>query len=429
MCLLCLLVVSACAPGPIIEPLPTLVPFPTMTPGRYAVGRLPPPVGLPLDGGLFANAAAQAVAPTPTVNFARCPAPAAPTLEPPPNFGREMNGTMLRFLDAAGSAEALAEGLRSTWGVLGASGYVRADRDLTGEGTPDILVGYLQPDGGGTLLIAACADGRMIQVYDATLGGEPPQVLWMDDMTFDALPEVLFASRVCTGATDASCVYRTQLIAWRERLGRFVNLLGDPVESSRQPAIEDVDQDQVLELVVRMDDNGSAESGPRRTGIIVYDWNGGAYVRALTQLDPPRFRVQVVHQADAAFAAEAYAEAIALYQQAITSPDLRNWQNDDIPTLQNYALYRLLITYAFLEDDRLLELVQQMQTAFPDPASAPVFIQLAQTFWSALQVTNNLRSACLEADAFIAGRGDVLALLNRYGSESPTYTARDICPF
>ena len=70
-----------------------------------------------------------------------------------------------------------------------------------------------------------------------------------------------------------------------------------------------------------------------------------------------------------------------------------------------------------------------MQTAYPDPAAAPVFIQLAQTFWSALQVTNNLRSACLEADTFIAGRGDVLALLNRYGSESPTYTARDICPF
>ncbi|MCC6615069.1 MAG: hypothetical protein IT320_16450 [Anaerolineae bacterium] len=433
MTLFCLIaiVLVGCAPASVADAPPTAIPFPSMTPGHYAAGEMPTQMALALDGGLALNPASilnpnQATA---TPSFNRCPAAADPELEPQPAIAREMDAAMIRFLDAGGDPARLEEDLRSQWGVLGSSGFVRSDIDFSGEGAPEIIVSYLAQDGGGSLLIAGCADGHMRAVYEATLGGEPPQILWSNDMTFDGAIELLFSSRVCSGTTEDTCVYRTQLIHWLDRLGQLVNLLGSPVEASRQPTVEDVDQDQVYELVVRQDDDGDADTGPKRTGLDVYDWNGGSYVLSLRQLDPPQYRIQIVQQADAAFKAESYDEAIELYQQVLSDSGLRSWQNDDEQTLPTYAVYRLMLVYAFLEDERRVELYQSIQQNYPDIAAAPVYIRMAQAFWDALQITNNLRSACLEVESIIAVQPEALGLLNRYGSESPTYNANDVCPF
>ncbi|MCC6802943.1 MAG: hypothetical protein IT319_08665 [Anaerolineae bacterium] len=54
---------------------------------------------------------------------------------------------------------------------------------------------------------------------------------------------------------------------------------------------------------------------------------------------------------------------------------------------------------------------------------------MALDFWTAVQVTNNLHSACLRVQEVVLARPDALDLLNRYGSRSPTYAAADLCPF
>jgi hypothetical protein len=153
------------------------------------------------------------------------------------------------------------------------------------------------------------------------------------------------------------------------------------------------------------------------------------YTRSVTQLNPPRFRIQVVHQADAALAAGNTEEAIALYDLALNDPSLENWHNDDQAILQPYIQYRLLLAYSDIEDPRRTELHASILQAYPDAATAPVYAELAKTFWNALQVTNNLHSACLEVQDIISTRQDALELMNRYGSRSPTYTATSLCPF
>ena len=424
------LFITGCAPAASVAPLPTVVPFPTMTPGRAANGLLPTLIALPLDTQLSnpATLAALANQPSPMPNRALCPPTAEAVLDPQPTNIRDMNNAMVRFLAAGGTAAELEGLLRTDWGVLAANGFVRADLDLTGEGTPETIMSYLSPEG-GALLIAACEAAQVLLAYDAVLGGEPPQVLLTQDMTNDGLPELMFASRVCTGESDESCGYRTQIATWRAGLGRFINLMGEPLLTASLPTIEDVDQDLVSELVVRLDDEGDATSGPLRTGVAVYDWNGGGYVQALTQLDPPRFRIQVIQLGDAAFANAAYEEAVSFYELALTNAELRNWQNDDTPLLQTYALYRLLLTFSFLEDERRVEIYHAMQSSYPDIAAAPIYIQLAQAFWNALQVTNNLRSACVEVQAVISTRPEAVGLLNRYGESGQTYDARTLCPF
>lgn len=411
---------------------PTALPFPTMTPGRVVRGALPTVVSLPLDGSNLSNPAtaiALANRPTATPNYQTCPAtnPDVELAATAPSSEREINDTLIRFLNEGGTVQAMEITLRETWGILRDDDLLRGDLDLTGEGTPEIVLSYAAPDDGGALVIVGCADGRYLVRYELVTGGTtPPALLNTGDLNVDGRPDLLFASEACTGST---CSYSSQLVTWNADRGRFINLLSGGLTSEEPPSIEDIDADRVSEIIIRLTNPGNSETGPLRTGFTVYDWNGAVYTQSVTQLNPPRFRIQVVQQADAALASGNTSEAIALYNLALTDPSLENWYNDDQTVLQSYVQYRLLLAYSDAEDPRGLELQGAILQQYPDPATSPVYAEMAKTFWNALQVTNNLHSACLEVQDIITARQEGLTLLNRYGSRSPTYTAADVCPF
>ncbi len=409
--------------------------FPTVTPGRVLEGDL----GSPVSGGPQINPAtvvAQANQPTPTPNLAACPT-GNPTLTletAVPRSAQAVAEAIGAFLSAGGSADGLQSGLRDRWGLINdseAGGFVRSDLDLTGEGTPEIIVSLITPDAGGALLIFACVDERITARYvglpDDGLRGEPPRLLNTADLNADNLPDLVFTSRACDENDD--CSYRTQMATYDPVRGRFRNLLEGAIRTPDLPRLEDVDFDRVTELIVPLTDSGDADSGPLRTGEVVYDWNGATYVRSFTNLAPPRFRVQIVHEADAAFAEGDYNEAARLYELAISDSALENWYNNDDVVLPAYALYRLMVLYTFTGDDGLMALGARLLQSYPDLATAPVYAEMALRYWSAFQASNNLGSACAEVGAIIAARPEALDLLNRYGSRSPVYTLAQVCPF
>lgn len=280
-------------------------------------------------------------------------------------------------------------------------------------------------------MIFSCMDRRIFTRYaglpDDGLRGEPPRLLNTSDLNADGLPDLVFTSQACDENDD--CRIRTQMVTYDRARGRFRNLLEGALRSEGQPRLEDVDADRVIELIVPMTDSGDTETGPLRTGEIVYDWNGAVYVRSFTNEDPPRFRVQVVQEADAAFAAGDYATAALLYEQAANDSALENWQNDDSAILPAYALYRLLLLDSFTGDPRLVATQGRLLNAYPDLAAAPVYAEMALRYWTTLQTANNLRSACDSVRAIIAARPEAVELLNRYGNRSPAYTAASLCPF
>jgi hypothetical protein len=169
--LLTIFFLAACEPAP-AAPLPTVVPFPTMTPGRVVSGIIPTPVSVAAQPGAINPLTIGNNAATPAADYALCPPPGEVTLDRQPPIARDMNAAMVRFLTAGGAPIALEDALRTDWGVLAATGFVRNDLDLTGEGTPETIVSYLSPDGGGALMIATCENGGVRLVYDALLGGE-----------------------------------------------------------------------------------------------------------------------------------------------------------------------------------------------------------------------------------------------------------------
>jgi hypothetical protein len=431
LCLL-LILMTACAPGAAPSALPTPISFPTMTPGARIEGVLPAQVGLPLDGVGLANpatAVALANQPTPTPNYAACPVPANPPLEEAaPTNGLALRTAIINYLTQGGAPLALADQLR-LWGVIGEQGAVEVNTDFTGAGQADVILSYAAPDEGGTLLIAGCANGTYTIRYQTSTGGAAPQIISSGDLNADNRPDLLFSAEVCAADNPDDCAFRTQLMTFDRESGRFVSLLNGTLSSASPPTTSDIDDDRVQEIVVRSDFDGNRATGPLRTGTYIYDWNGSNFTLSIVQLDPPRFKIQVLQEADRAFTRQEFDSAIALYSQAETDTALGFWYNDEQGLLSSYAFYRLVLAYAYTEDDRLLPTYQAAVQPYPDPAAAPVYITLLNTFWNALQVTGNLNSACREVQAIIGTRPEALALLNRYGSRSPTYTAADLCPF
>lgn len=426
-----LLLAAACQPTNTTANLPpTGMPFPTMTPGQVVSGVLPTGGAAPVsaDGELANPATAVALAnqPTPTPDYAQCPPQSSPLLDEQPLTNSAIINELERYLSAGGAVAGLTDRLRSEWAVFGDESDLRMDVDLTGEGVPEVIISYLSPDEGGVLAIFGCANGRYSARYQFTNGEAPPELIFLGDMTFDERPELLFSAETCP-ADD--CAFDTRVVGWRADLGRFVNLASS-IESETAPEAGDVDNDQVQEIIVRLRNSGTSETGPLRTGVLIYDWNGAGYVPSITQLDPPRYRIQIIHAADRLFADLDADQALPLYELALNDPSLDPWHSDEQITLDSYLFFRLLLAYAFVEDDRLLPTYQAMIERFPlDAETVPPFAELGDLFWTAFQITNNLNSACQEVQRGINQRPEMLDLLNRYGERSPTYSAQTVCPF
>jgi hypothetical protein len=329
----------------------------------------------------------------------------------------------------SGGAPSTIGDLLHGWDLLGKNGQVRADVDFTGEGTPDLLMSYSAPDDGGTLTILSCIAGQYTILYQVIMGGDAPEIMNIGDMNADSKPDVLFDSYGCSSEDKKNCTYRTQLITWQPDDGQFISMLNGPIISSAPLTYTDMDNDRVQELVVKLTDTGNASTGPLRTGVNIYDWNGTGYVLSIVQLDPPQFLFQVVQEGDSNFARQAMDKAIPLYQQALASTSLRYWLNDEPTYIKSYIYYKLLLAQAYTDDKNLLTTFQTALAAYPDPNNAPVYVAMINSFWNGFQVTNNLHSACQEVQVIIAARPEAVGLLNRYGSRSPAIAAQDLCPF
>lgn len=424
---ICLLLLAACQPEMVDTP-PTLIPFPTMTPGWVLSGGLP--TVLPANSAGLSNpatAVARANLPTATPDYGACPPTGPAELPAQPENQEAIVDAMVSFLNTGGEIVTLVEGIRNEWNLLTGDGIARAD-DLTGEGIPEILVTFSTVDAGGTLLILGCANGRYHIRYEAVQGTETPRLIQLGDMNFDNRPDLLFSVRGCEIGGE-NCQNTTQLLTWNSQGGRFVNLLDRDVISDGLPNVSDVDNDRVSEIVIQQDNPGTAETGPLRTGSVIYDWNGAAYVRSITRLDPPRYRIQIIQEADAAADRLEMDRALSLYEFALNAPDLQGWLPDEAQFLPAYVQYRTLLAKAYLESPDLLESYQLILDTYPDTSTAPVYVLLSTAFWNALQVTNNLNSACLEVKQLAADLPDSVNLLNRYGSRSPAYNADLLCPF
>lgn len=431
MMLLILLLSAACQSSQIIRP--TEQPFPTMTVGQAVDGMLTTPQARPFSVGnndplVIVNRT------TPTPDSSRCP-----TLDDQAQLGAFPSSrvaaieALLQFLNEGGSVQRLQSEILSAWDAFGDNGYLETI-DLTGEGTVEIVLGYVAPGDVGTLLIFGCQAGRYVQLHENNSDGiDPPSLLALTDINNRPPAEVVTVRRVCSD--PEACELQTQMIGWNFAAGRFLNLLLDRVITLDVPQLRDIDSDQVDELVISLDQNGTAATGPLRRGTNVYDWNGELYVLSIVQLQDPDYRIQVIQEGDRLFSLQRMSEAIDAYTIALSNDELRYWFNDGPINTITYAQYRLILAYAYLGSSAgIVETLTNMNTAFSLAegetfADAPVYVQMANVFVETLSESGDLHASCLAVQAVITERETALGYINRYGNRSPIYTALDLCPY
>lgn len=434
-----ILFVAACQQSPRYAEPSTAIPFPTMTVGQRITGALGTPgiADVAIAGQANpATAAAINFQPTATPNTSDCP------IE---SFDEDLGGlppsrvaaieAIRTFLNNGGTTENLRLEIIEEWDAFGDVGYLRDDIDLTGEGRGDLVIGYTAPGDVGTLLVFGCQDGRYNLLYEATADGiDPPELIHLGDINNNLPGEVVFARRICVDADF--CELQIQMVAWSARAGGFVNLLGETLTTLDLPRMSDFDSDSVLELVIPLESNGTAETGPLRTGTNIYDWDGDLYLLSFIELNPPRYRIQVVQEGDKAFSSLDTQAAIRSYELAI-NPDaeLGYWFNDGPETVISYGYYRLILAYAYAGNGgAVVEALTRMNDLFPRNEgetldTAPVYVHLANVFVQALEETNQLNIGCQRVLDVIQQRDEAITLINRFGRSSPVYRELDLCPF
>jgi hypothetical protein len=429
---------AACQPEVTVSGPPTAIPFPTMTVGSAVRGDLE--LANMRQGPDAADSPATAVArvsrPTPTPNLAACPAVLeGVTLADQPSTRQAAIDAILGYLNTGGDLPTLRAALRVDWEALGETGYVRGDVDLTGEGEPEVVIGMTAPGDVGIALLLVCESGRYSPRIELVADGlEPPRLTWLGDINNDNLPEAVLSRRICADAE--ACEFETLVLSWSESVGRLVNLLDDRLISLQPPTLRDTDNDDVSELVINLDTRGTSATGPLRTGINIYDWNGSVYTLSIIQLDAPQYRIQFVHQGDAEFSRQNVDAAANLYRQALDADGLRYWFNDGPTVVTSYAIYRLMLATAYGGEERAesyANALARLRAAFPPDTAdnLPIYARMAYTFGNTLSETGDLHRACVAVQNIVAQdeNADALALLNRYGSRSPTYTPLMLCPY
>jgi hypothetical protein len=442
-------------------PSPTPIPFSTATPGgRVSVWMIQPtdlaatqaatlvqtgqmigPVATATAIQAQIIAATQtAAAPTPQPAFqpTDCPAPRALAAPAQPGDFSQYPATMSVFL-SNGGAPAVLEGVLREWGAITEQGgVVQADTDLTGDKLPEILINIFNPQtynpeailNAGQLFILGCDNGayRLLYASPNNPGLALPLLHRVGDMNADVKAEVVYDRQTCT---NGLCSREGSILSWNPVLGTFQTLNSQTIIAlNGRLGVVDIDSDGILELTATSNPPPSAQSGPTRSVIDVWDWTGQNYVPALRTPDEARYRVHRLQDADADFFAGNYRSAIRGYFEVRDEANLLPWTvPDELARLRAFAAYRIVLSYARNNDERSDALLATLLAENPEGTPGAVYAQMGEVFLRTWREGAGLNGACQNALAIAASRPEALSFLNSYGTANRSYTLVELCPF
>lgn len=371
-------------------------------------------------------------------DFAECPQPGAPAPPPAPPTYNLYATTINQFLSDGGMAPFLQAVLQE-WGALTeTSGLVTDAYDLTGDGVFETIVVAGDPYNvtvspqPGQLLVFACHEGgyRLLYASDYGPGYGMPTILHVGDINADVQPELVFFQERCQ---SGSCVQSAQVLTWKPLQEGFVTLNVDTVGATDgRFSIVDLDGDNVQEIMIQGGGISSdASAGPPRSSTTVWDWNGLNYVRALTRLDPPLYRIHAIHDGDQFLAAGDTQEAARMYREALENPRLGTWNvpNEQV-LLRGYAWFKLIVAYVLEgQTSAAQDALTRLNEENPDELTSNLFVPIANAFWGRYQSTGVLHDACIAAAEMMALNPESVLFLNSYGPANPIYQIPDVCPF
>jgi hypothetical protein len=246
------------------------------------------------------------------------------------------------------------------------------------------------------------------------------------DRTGDSRAELVYLTRRCTAST---CNALVEVQSWDGTAWRDLGPADLGMENLDR--LDFTGRGAASKLILHGGRVSSIGAGPSRTRTVTYAFDGSRYVAAATEYEKPEYLYHAILDADALVDAGRYEQAIAAYQAAIASKDLKDWkmeaQGEDGRTeLVAYALFRIAIATAA---------DAQSPTAALDAVISGtenvLFKRAAQSFRQGFQEGGTVHAGCLSATSYLSSPPNPQALMEMfdYGTVNPRKSALDVCPF
>jgi len=308
--------------------------------------------------------------------------------------------------------------------------------DLTGDGKNDVLVAVTASDGEtvpplGTLLIYNCQAGQYMLTFDLTPDSAyygAPTIHFVQDMNADGKAEAVVSTSTCGAST---CFEQEQILAWNGVT--YGNLLDGASDDLPYPDVKIRDTGGgIYALDVTGTGFGSVGAGPYRvrTRAWSYDPVSGRWKLSGETLEPPRYRIHALHDADAAFEAGDYETAIVLYQRVINDQTLLDWMDPPVEqaNLGAYVRFKLIVLYTQSGRPDEAERYFGELKAGPAAGNWRDYTDLADTYLQGAAIAGH---GCPAARYYAETHTDqILAPLSSmaFGYANPDYTPEDVCP-
>ncbi len=481
--LLCVILLQACGTATSVSPTDTVAPTstrraaivqsPTATRSLEPSETSPPTITPPPTITL-----------TPTLGPPTTRTPAPPAVCPEPGIAQpiesetmilpELETQILAYLNARGSADGLEANLETLSGTLMADAPAEpflasvVTQDVTGDTTPDVILGLTLPYGYGygaaAIYFFYCQEGQYVSVpwfiregagdrAEGLYSGGGARIMAVQDMNLNGVPEIVMAVywtdqkefyiAEWDGAKFASLIRRLDPVLLEE----FANLTvydGDVT-------IADVDRDGTFELVANHRIGPSIipleVPIPERDRTETWAWNGYLFALARTQYGPPIYRFQAVSDGDDDSFFGDYDRALARYQQAIFDVELLGWSEgfnpysseplqpdpEEWPRLEAYSRFRIMLLHVVRGYMKEAQVVYDtLQEKFPEGTVGHEYAEMATAFWDAFHASDDVAVACSAAIAHGSLHEDeILVPLSRsfYRSWAIVDAAEEVCPF
>ena len=326
--------------------------------------------------------------------------------------------------------------LFEAWSMPSVAGSDRlhlVDSDL--DGLFSILIVYTDPASFSTPLTVSNLviydpipdrPERYRMAYDHRLRSELESsniiVRLVQDVTGDGRRDVTFTEEFCGAHTCTTSLH----VLVRSGDG-YRDAVIAPVDIPTATSFETADRtgDGLPDITIEGGTFGSVGAGPPRPYRYLFSAAGGT-VRQVEQVGlPSSWRVWVVIDANEAFAAGAYAAALALYEQALTDESLTEWSAGGSAELWALSHLRQALAQALLGDA-----TAATRSAQAAAAESGLVAQLSNAFLGGFAAEAEVGVGCAAFNNALALRvAEWDNFWSRYGYGVPPFPAEDVCPF
>ena len=337
------------------------------------------------------------------------------------------------YLDAGGDPTALAASLFDRGWISPTS--IAVWTDIDNDGDLDFSAGLTGPPDAqgialsGSVILWRCQGGSYLrsEIASARPDFGLPALREAQDLTGDGTPELLVAYPLC-GAH--SCFAQFAVFQWDgpAMADRFKGVSDDMPYP--ELSIEPGGPGAPAAIKVTATGIGSVGAGPYRIWSRTWRWEAAAqsFLSGEPVVEAPRYRIHALYDADDAFANGDTSTALSLYLRVIEDDSLLDWQTtgERRSELAAYAAYRRVLAFLMSGDEAGAQAEIDLRLeGLSGPAKA--YAELAGLLFAA-DPARSLPEACTDVRRYVEQNSQAILDPLDHGYANRTYLAADICP-